>query len=56
MAKAALPHMKPGSAILMTGFRHRDRSNKHLLDYSMTRRLHAFTRSLAAHLIERGIP
>jgi hypothetical protein len=30
--------------------------NSHLLDYSMTKGgIHAFTRSLATHLVERGI-
>jgi NAD(P)-dependent dehydrogenase (short-subunit alcohol dehydrogenase family) len=30
--------------------------SKHLLDYSMTKGgIHAFTRSLATHLVERGI-
>jgi NAD(P)-dependent dehydrogenase (short-subunit alcohol dehydrogenase family) len=56
MAKAAVPHMKPGSAIVMTGSVTGIAGNKHLLDYSMTKGgIHAFARSLAAHLIERGI-
>ena len=56
MAKAAVPQMK-------TGQRHRDDrlgdgllGNKKLLDYSMTKGgIHAFTRSLATHLIDQGI-
>jgi NAD(P)-dependent dehydrogenase (short-subunit alcohol dehydrogenase family) len=56
MAKAAVPHMKRGSAIVMTGSVTGIEGNKHLLDYSMTKGgIHAFTRSLSAHLIDRGI-
>jgi NAD(P)-dependent dehydrogenase (short-subunit alcohol dehydrogenase family) len=56
LAKAAVPHMKPGSAILMTGSITGIEGNKDLLDYSMTKGgIHAFTRSLATHLIPRGI-
>ena len=56
MAKAAVPHMKPGSAIVMTGSVTGLLGNKDLLDYSMTKGgIHAFMRSLATHLIERGI-
>jgi NAD(P)-dependent dehydrogenase (short-subunit alcohol dehydrogenase family) len=56
MAQAAVPHMKPGSAIVMTGSVTGLQGNKHLLDYSMTKGgIHAFTRSLAAHLVDRGI-
>ena len=56
MAKAAAPHMKPGSAIVMTGSVTGIQGSKELLDYSMTKGgIHAFTRSLAGHLIARGI-
>jgi NAD(P)-dependent dehydrogenase (short-subunit alcohol dehydrogenase family) len=56
MAKAAVPHMKPGSAIVMTGSVTGLLGNKELLDYSMTKGgIHAFTRSLATHLVDRGI-
>jgi NAD(P)-dependent dehydrogenase (short-subunit alcohol dehydrogenase family) len=56
MAKAAVPQMKPGSSIVMTGSVTGLLGNKHLLDYSMTKGgIHAFTRSLARHLIDRGI-
>jgi NAD(P)-dependent dehydrogenase (short-subunit alcohol dehydrogenase family) len=56
MAKAAVPHMKPGSAIVMTGSVTGLLGSKHLLDYSMTKGgIHAFTRSLASHLVPRGI-
>jgi NAD(P)-dependent dehydrogenase (short-subunit alcohol dehydrogenase family) len=56
MAKAAVAQMKPGSAIVMTGSVTGLLGNKDLLDYSMTKGgIHAFTRSLATHLIGKGI-
>ena len=56
LAKAAVPHMAPGSAIVMTGSVTGLLGNKELLDYSMTKGgIHAFTRSLATHLIKKGI-
>jgi NAD(P)-dependent dehydrogenase (short-subunit alcohol dehydrogenase family) len=56
MARAAVPHMGNGSAIVMTGSVTGLLGNKDLLDYSMTKGgIHAFTRSLATHLIDRGI-
>jgi NAD(P)-dependent dehydrogenase (short-subunit alcohol dehydrogenase family) len=48
--------MQAGSAIVMTGSVTGIEGSKHLLDYSMTKGgIHAFTRSLSAHLIDRGI-
>jgi NAD(P)-dependent dehydrogenase (short-subunit alcohol dehydrogenase family) len=56
LARAAVPHLKPGSAIIMTGSVTGLHGAKELLDYSMTKGgIHAFTRSLSAHLIDRGI-
>lgn len=56
MAKAAIPKMKPGSAIVMTGSVTGLLGSKELLDYSMTKGgIHAFVRSLAGHLVDRGI-
>jgi NAD(P)-dependent dehydrogenase (short-subunit alcohol dehydrogenase family) len=56
MAKACVPHMKNGSSIVNTGSVTGLLGNKDLLDYSLTKGgIHAFTRSLATHLIPRGI-
>jgi NAD(P)-dependent dehydrogenase (short-subunit alcohol dehydrogenase family) len=56
MARAAVPHMKPGSSIVMTGSVTGMMGSRNLLDYSMTKGgIHAFAKSLAAHLIDRGI-
>jgi NAD(P)-dependent dehydrogenase (short-subunit alcohol dehydrogenase family) len=56
MAKAALPHLKKGSAIINTGSITGLEGSKHLLDYSATKgAIHAFTKSLAQNLIEKGI-
>lgn len=56
MARAALPHMKEGSAIVNTGSVVGLDGSKRLLDYASTKgAIHAFTKSLAAGVIERGI-
>jgi NAD(P)-dependent dehydrogenase (short-subunit alcohol dehydrogenase family) len=56
MAQAAIPHMKNGASIINTGSVTGLLGNKDLLDYSLTKGgIHAFTRSLASHLIPRGI-
>lgn len=56
MAKAAVPHMRPGSAIVMTGSVTGLLGSGNLLDYSMTKGgIHAFVRSLATHLVPKGI-
>jgi len=56
MAQAAVEYMSPGSAIVNTGSVTGLMGNKDLLDYSMTKGgIHAFTRSLATHLIPKGI-
>ncbi len=56
MSKFALPHMKPGGAIINTGSIVGLEGNKTLLDYAATKgAIHAFTKSLAQNVIERGI-
>lgn len=56
MAKAVLPHLKRGNAIINTGSVVGLRGSKKLLDYSTTKgAIHAFTMSLASNLLERGI-
>jgi NAD(P)-dependent dehydrogenase (short-subunit alcohol dehydrogenase family) len=56
MAQAAIPEMKPGSAIVMNGSVTGLLGSKSLLDYSMTKGgIHAFTRSLATNLVGKGI-
>jgi NAD(P)-dependent dehydrogenase (short-subunit alcohol dehydrogenase family) len=56
MAKAALPHLEKGSAIINTGSITGLEGSKELLDYSATKgAIHAFTKSLAQNLVEKGI-
>jgi NAD(P)-dependent dehydrogenase (short-subunit alcohol dehydrogenase family) len=56
MAKAAVPHMEAGDAIINCGSITGLRGSKELLDYSATKgAIHAFTKSLALNLVERGI-
>ena len=55
-AKAALPHLAPGSAIINTGSETGLMGSKTLLDYSATKgAIHAFTKALAQNLVDRGI-
>jgi NAD(P)-dependent dehydrogenase (short-subunit alcohol dehydrogenase family) len=56
MAQACVPHMKNGAAIVNCGSVTGLEGSKELIDYSMTKGgIHAFTRSLAGHLIPKGI-
>lgn len=56
MAQEAVPHMKPGSAIVNTGSITGIDGSKALVDYSMTKGgIHAFTRALAGNLVPKGI-
>ena len=56
MARAALPHLGEGSSIINSGSVTGIEGSKELLDYSATKdAIHAFTKSLAQNLTERGI-
>jgi NAD(P)-dependent dehydrogenase (short-subunit alcohol dehydrogenase family) len=56
LARAAVPHMRPGSAIIATSSETALLGSEQLLDYSATKgAINAFTRSLAQSLLSRGI-
>ena len=56
MARAAVPRMQPGSAIVNTGSITGLEGSGQLLDYSATKgAIHAFTKSLAQNLVEKRI-
>jgi len=56
MAQAALPHLKEGASIINTGSVTGLEGSAKLLDYSATKgAIHAFTKSLAQNLIDKGI-
>lgn len=56
MAEAALPEMAPGSAIINTGSVVGLHGSAELLDYAATKgAIHAFTKSLARNVLDRGI-
>ena len=56
MAKAAVPHLERGGVIINSGSITGLEGNKQLLDYASTKgAIHAFTKSLAQNLVEKGI-
>lgn len=56
VARAALPHLKRGASIINTGSITGLEGSGGLLDYSATKgAIHAFTKSLAQSLVEKGI-
>jgi NAD(P)-dependent dehydrogenase (short-subunit alcohol dehydrogenase family) len=56
LAKAALPHLEPGSAIIATSSETGIQGEKMLLEYSATKgAINAFTKALAQQLIPKGI-
>ncbi|MBL0726348.1 SDR family oxidoreductase [Piscinibacter sp. HJYY11] len=56
MARAALPHLREGASIINTGSVTGLQGSAQLLDYSATKgAIHAFTKSLASNLIDKGI-
>lgn len=56
LTRAAIPHIRKGGSIIMTGSITGIDGSKDLLDYSMTKGgIHAFARALSAHVLPRGI-
>ncbi len=56
MARFALPHLKPGAAIINTGSVTGLEGARGLIDYSATKgAIHAFTKALAQNLVGQGI-
>ena len=56
MARAALPHLGEGCSIINSGSVTGIEGSKELLDYSATKgAIHAFTKSLAQNVVDRGI-
>ena len=56
MTRAALPNLKPGSAIINCGSVAGLEGNETLIDYAATKgAIHAFTKSLAQNLVKRKI-
>src|SRR3954447_1495996 len=57
LVKAALPHLKPGAAIIATGSITGIQGSPELPDYSATKgAIHTLTKTLAQNLLDKGIP
>lgn len=56
LCRAALPHLKPGSAIIATSSETGIMGSKSLADYSATKgAINAFVKTLAMELVEKGV-
>jgi len=56
LCKAAIPHMRPGSAIITTSSIQAFQPSPHLLDYATSKAaIVNFTKGLAANVVDRGI-
>jgi hypothetical protein len=56
LVQEALPHLRPGATVLTTASIQAFDPSTHLLDYAMTKAaIVAFTKGLAAQLVERGV-
>ncbi len=56
LARTAVPHMEPGSAIIATGSVAGIRGSDRMSDYSATKgAIHSITKSLATELVDKGI-